>query len=114
MGWIGPVTHRQYLAWQEWLDEQWDCPDRTDHYLMSIAAEVRRGNAKNPRQVEVDHLRLKFKTAQTSSKRQSTGGPHDVSLSSREHRRNLALVSKAVWLSRMTMVPDVVEESDDG
>lgn len=34
------TTHRQYKAWQIWLDEQWHKPSRADHYAMQIAAEV--------------------------------------------------------------------------
>jgi hypothetical protein len=37
MGWDGPMTHRQFAAWQWWLLEQWNQPDRHDHYLMSVA-----------------------------------------------------------------------------
>jgi hypothetical protein len=41
LGWGGPLTHRQYLAWQAWLDIQYDTPSRTDHYLMALTLEVR-------------------------------------------------------------------------
>lgn len=30
-------THRQYLTWMAWLDEQWNSPSRTDYYLIQIA-----------------------------------------------------------------------------
>ena len=42
MDWPGPMTHRQYLAWQEWLQLQWNEPDRHDWYLMKIAAILSR------------------------------------------------------------------------
>lgn len=32
------MTHRQFMAWQWWLAEQWNQPDRSDHYLMQLAA----------------------------------------------------------------------------
>lgn len=31
------TTHRQHQLWLEWLEQQWNKPDRTDHYLMQIA-----------------------------------------------------------------------------
>lgn len=60
MGWPGPMTHRQFAAWQAWLAEQWNVPSRTDNYLISIAAEIRRGNVKDPARVKFEHLKLKF------------------------------------------------------
>jgi len=52
-----------------WLDKQWNQPDRTDNYLMQIAAEVRRGNLKNPSKLEVKDMRLKFESPQPKAKR---------------------------------------------
>lgn len=42
LGWRGPITHRQFLGWQEWRDslQYWNSPDRHDHYLMQVAREV--------------------------------------------------------------------------
>lgn len=34
------MTHRQYLMWQLWLGQQWNEPDRHDHYSMRIAEEL--------------------------------------------------------------------------
>jgi hypothetical protein len=55
-GWPGPLTHRQFLAWIEHLEE----PDTHDWYAMAVAAEVRRGNVKEPGKVQVSDLRLGF------------------------------------------------------
>ena len=38
MGWAGPMTHRQFEAWQAWLGEEWGRPSRNDFYLMQVAA----------------------------------------------------------------------------
>ena len=59
MGWE-PVrlTNRQFVTWTEWLDQQWNQPDKVCEYLIQIATEIRRGYAKNPKDVE--ELRLKF------------------------------------------------------
>jgi hypothetical protein len=54
------MTHRQYATWAAWQDAQWNEPGREDHYLMQIAAEVRRGRAKNPRQVKDKDLKISF------------------------------------------------------
>lgn len=40
LGFDGPLTHRQYLGWNEWLREQWNRPDRADHYRMQIASSM--------------------------------------------------------------------------
>lgn len=40
MGWDGPLTERQFEAWQWWLRLQWDKPSRTDHELMRLAAGI--------------------------------------------------------------------------
>ena len=40
MGYSGPMTHREYRTQRIWLDEQWNEPSRTDHYLIQIAAYV--------------------------------------------------------------------------
>jgi hypothetical protein len=63
------VTQRQFLAWGAWLDLQWNEPDRSDHYLMALRAEMQRGYAKDPRSVpkELDAFKIKFKE-QTGSK----------------------------------------------
>jgi hypothetical protein len=34
------MTHREYLTWLAWLEDQWNVPDRTDYYLMQIAGHV--------------------------------------------------------------------------
>lgn len=60
MGWSGPMTHRQYLAWNAWLDDQWNKPDRSDNYLMALTAEVRRVLHRKPKSVKTEHFKLKF------------------------------------------------------
>ena len=34
---IAETSHREYLTWMVWLNEEWNNPNRTDHYLMQIA-----------------------------------------------------------------------------
>jgi len=45
-------SYRDYLTWMAWLDEQWEMPSRTDHYLMQIAMEIRREFVKQPPRLE--------------------------------------------------------------
>lgn len=54
-------THREYLAWQAWLDGEQDRPDSTQHYLMQIAMEVRRVLSKNPNSIKLNDFKLSFK-----------------------------------------------------
>lgn len=37
MGWRGPMTERQYRAWQAWLLMELDVPSRADWYAMQVA-----------------------------------------------------------------------------
>ncbi len=54
------VTHREYLTWEVWLDEEWDKPSRSDNYLMQIAMEVERVLSKNPNKIQMKSKLLKF------------------------------------------------------
>lgn len=55
-------THREYLAWTVWLDEQWNVAEPVHYYLMQLAAEVRRSYVKNNRSVKLDHFKMQFVT----------------------------------------------------
>lgn len=54
------MTHRQFLAWQAWLEGEWNRPDRTDHYLMLVATRVLQAVAKDPEKVTLDQQRIRF------------------------------------------------------
>jgi hypothetical protein len=58
MGWSGPLTHRQYVAWSEFLADEMEVPSRSDYYAMSIVAEIRSLFNKN---VRLEHCRLRFR-----------------------------------------------------
>lgn len=66
MGWSEPLTHRQLTLWNLYLDESWNYPSRTDHYLMQIAAEQRctRTNA----QVTLQDVKLPFAVGRSAPK----------------------------------------------
>lgn len=53
-------SHREYLAWMDYFQEEMNVPDRTDHYLMAIACEVRRVLQERPAQIKPEHFKIKF------------------------------------------------------
>lgn len=55
------MTHRQFMAWQCWLLEQWNQPDRSDHYVMGLNSTVAQtmGGAKD---AQPANFKLKFDT----------------------------------------------------
>jgi hypothetical protein len=61
MGWPGPVTHRQHLAWREWLESQWNAPSRSDYYVMQLTSDVRSIFAKNPSSVTTEKCKIEFR-----------------------------------------------------
>lgn len=93
MGWPGPVTHRQFLAWQAWFTFSVNDPGRIEYYLMQIAMEVRRGHVKKPNSLKMDQFKLNFKAGEEESnpkpKRRMT-------------KEEVSAISKQRWLSRMT------------
>jgi hypothetical protein len=79
-------THREYLLWEALWAAEWDEPDRHDHYLMRVAAEVRRTLMKKPGDpIDLDDFKVKFKQAGAGEGSALTPG------------QRLA-VSKAAWL----------------
>lgn len=48
------MTHRQFLAWDYWVQEQWNKPSRADHYMMQMThTQCRKG-------VKPEDLEIKF------------------------------------------------------
>lgn len=94
LGWEGPVTNRQHDAWVVWLDMQWELPDRHDHYLMQLHAEVRRLLAKHPQSVKVEDSKIKFTKQDPKTLQRKKWTP--------EQRMN---VSKAMWFGAVGMKP---------
>lgn len=67
MGWPGRMTLRQLEAWTEWLEEQWNEPSRTDHYLMQIACEV--ANVLRKKRIPQGKFKIPFKFVPKEGKR---------------------------------------------
>ena len=82
------MTHRQFLAWRDWLKHEFNTPSRSDHYLMTIACEVRRVLSKNPNSINADDFRLTFS--------QKDPGPTKTPEQEAEEAR-------AIWKARLGM-----------
>lgn len=54
------MTHRLFAAWTAWLKLEWNRPSRTDQYVMSLTAEVRRILHKHPQRVKLKDFLLIF------------------------------------------------------
>lgn len=66
------VSHREFLTWMAWMDLDQNRPSRADHYAMQVAAEIRRGNSKNPRKVSLDHFKIPFQRQRARAARPRT------------------------------------------
>lgn len=102
MGWEEPLTHRQFLAWQEWLNLQWNEPDRTDHYLMQVSYDIRRVNAKNPSRVKYKDTRITFKDTRATAQEQKTNDTGEPVNEQGLTKEQVSAISKARWFGMMT------------
>lgn len=91
---LAGTTHRQHLTWVEWLEAQWNRPDRTDHYLMQVAAEVTAGRVKRPGEIKMSRYVLKFKSRQ------------EARAESEAERKARVDRSKAFWFGGVGLKPD--------
>lgn len=55
------ISYEEYLIRLQWIEDEFDRPNRSDHYLMLIAAEVRRVLSKNPNLIKLNDFKLNFK-----------------------------------------------------
>lgn len=66
MGWPGPMTYRQYLAWEAWLEQEMNNPGRLEFYLMRLMWETRYSalrtvpKAKIPSTIDTEQFRVKI------------------------------------------------------
>ncbi len=54
------TTHREYLTWEHWLQEEWNSPTRSDYYLMQLTQRVMQILRKNPNQVKLEDQKIPF------------------------------------------------------
>lgn len=62
------VSHREFLGWVAWMNNQWNSPSRSDWYLMELMAVVRRLMHDNPASVQPRQFRLRFDDESAESK----------------------------------------------
>lgn len=67
LGWVGQLTHRQHVLWMEFANSEMNNPSLTDHYLMSLACVVARGNSTKPKEIQPEDFRLKFTPVEVKS-----------------------------------------------
>lgn len=60
MGWPGPITHRQFLAWKEFDEAERRRPGLTEFYLMQVAHEARYAFAEKRRGFNSNDYLLRF------------------------------------------------------
>jgi hypothetical protein len=60
MGWPGPMTHRQALTWEAWLDEEMDRPSRADFYVMQLSCMVDQMFMDDPSLTNPNRYRMTF------------------------------------------------------
>lgn len=101
MGWSVPLTHRQFLLCQSWLDEQDNQPSRSDHYAMQIACEIARTRAKYPNNVKLDGFKLVFTKQKVEKKR-------GKSLT----KEGKATITEQMWIGRMSAPITVKKEGE--
>ena len=94
------MTHRQFGAWQLWLEEQWNKPDRHDYYMMQVHQGNIRGKGGKPPALEKMKIPFKFVV------KNEVAMP--VGMSDEERRAAATKISQARWLQCMTLKPKIV------
>ena len=57
---MAQTTDKQFRAYCEWMERDWNKVGKLEAYLMSIACEIRRLNTQDPKTVSINDLKLKF------------------------------------------------------
>ncbi len=66
------ITFREFLSWLDYLSWAEGRTEKIEYYLAQIAAEVRRGQVKHPKQVKTKDFILRPAGKQTTSKSKAT------------------------------------------
>lgn len=92
LGWPGPMTHRQFAAWQQWLEDQWNRPDRHDYYSMQAAQTNLRGKGMKAPPLEKMRIPFQFKNARPDAAKTPVGQ------TDQERRAAETRAAQARWL----------------
>ena len=88
MGWAGPVTHRQFQAWEVWYhDLRWQETTPEHYYLAQIAKEAACSDLKasDKRKVKTERFLLKF----SRTRKGLTKSPAEVAAEARKAHMSL-------------------------
>jgi hypothetical protein len=126
------TSEREYHAWMAWRAEQWNQPDRTDHYLMQLTNELWRlchhafgGKQAPPYDRSLDEFKISF-GPRKEDHRQARPTPqptHDSPAPSavgggltpeQQRLRQQALKNKAAWLKWASTIPGASYRDSDG
>jgi hypothetical protein len=55
------LSHREFLTWREHLKEDWEHPNKTEFYLMQLAAVISKMFAAKNQKVDLNKFKLSFK-----------------------------------------------------
>lgn len=105
LGWPGPITHRQFLAWEDWdFREHWKRKDRTTYYLWQILVELRRSWIAEPGKVDSHDMDLfpeedadrPAREGQDAEPAETVGA--DRKAAREEYERHQVALAKGTWL----------------
>ena len=65
--WMQRISHREFETRLADLEEEWNRPSRSDHYLMLLAYEIQHVLAKKPPSLNFSHYRIKFGSSMPSA-----------------------------------------------
>ncbi len=99
MGWTGPVTYRQHLAWRAWVTMDFESPSRDNYYQMQTAMRIDSGNVKEPSKLKLDDYRLRSEKSAKKATKQLT-------------LKEASSISKAMWAVRLGIAIPVNEEQN--
>lgn len=84
-------THRQYLAWMEYLKQQWNVQTPIIYYLMQIAQEIRQSRFGRNKIIYLKDLLIPFIFTKK------------VELTPEEEKKAKVAKSKSSWFSALGM-----------
>lgn len=91
-------TERQRDLRLAWLEEEWNHPSLTDHYLMRVCREVARKFADKPGEIQDEGFRIRFLTALSPKEEPDDKEKERVA---EEHRRNVSAIARQSWQMRI-------------
>ncbi len=67
---IKNTTDREYVAWSEWLNNQWEEPDRTDLYIMQLTLQV--ASMLSKKKMKLNDFKLEFSSNKSEKQTQAS------------------------------------------